>query len=85
VSDAIEKFVHDKIQTLIPGPTPDVAEAVTRSDTIRKYNDVLKQLREFADSRHISYLEATADRLNEFREAWKGPTITTRRPSNRNR
>ena len=57
------KILHDKIQTLIPGRTPDVAEAVTRSDTIRKYNDVLKQLREFADSRHISYLEAiTTDR-----------------------
>ena len=50
-----------------------MAEAVAQSDTIRKYNDVLKQLREFADSRHLSYLETiTTDRLNEFRETWKG-------------
>jgi hypothetical protein len=26
VSDAIEKFLHVKIQTLIPGPAPNVAE-----------------------------------------------------------
>src|SRR5258708_15426576 len=51
----------------------DLDAAVAYSDTIRKYNDILKQLREFADARQIVYLEAiTTDRLNEFRETWKG-------------
>jgi hypothetical protein len=70
---AIEKFLHDKIETLIPGPPLDLNAAIAHSDTIRKYNDLLKQLREFAEARQIVHLEAiTTDRLNEFRETWKG-------------
>jgi integrase len=70
---AIEKFLRDKIETLIPGPPLDLNAAIAYSDTIRKYNDLLKQLREFAEARQIVYLEAiTTDRLNEFRETWKG-------------
>lgn len=73
ISEAIERFLRDKIETLIPGPPLNVDAAIAHSDTIRKYNDILKQLREFAEAKQIVYLEAiTTDRLNEFRETWKG-------------
>src|SRR5215471_9956444 len=45
VPAAIEKFLHDKIETLIPGPPMDLDVAIAHTDTIRKYNDLLKQLR----------------------------------------
>jgi integrase/recombinase XerD len=73
VAVAIEKFLRDKIETLIPGPPLTIESAIGHSDTIRKYNDILKRFGEFAELKGIVCLEdVSTDILNQFRETWKG-------------
>ena len=73
VTTSIERYLKEKIAVSFPGQPITLEEAIFRSDTFRKYNDLLRQLKDFALKHGIQYIgQFTTDHLSDFRDTWRG-------------
>ncbi|HEX3683979.1 MAG TPA: tyrosine-type recombinase/integrase [Bryobacteraceae bacterium] len=73
VDDAVERFMRDKIATSFEEQPLPIEEARSKSDTIRKLDDLLSQLKAFALQKRIRLLEEfKTEDLSQFRETWRG-------------
>jgi integrase len=73
VHKAVERFIWDKIATNFEDQLITLEEARSKSDTIRKLDDLLGQLKAFAQGMGIELLQdLKVEELYRFRETWKG-------------
>lgn len=74
VSAAVDAYLAEKAKERLPdGATLTRAEAVAKSDTIRKHNDLLRQLETFCTKEGVRFLrDINKGHLIAFRDTWQG-------------